>query len=86
MALKAVGTKLVIERVERQEQTQGGIIISNQQDKNPLATIVSIGDQVKVSLEVGDKVAVSWANTAEQKSQGTTYYIIDETAIFAKEL
>jgi chaperonin GroES len=83
--LKALGTKLIIERVERQEKTSGGIIISNQQDKTPLAKVISIGDQVKIKVSVGDSVVVSWANTAQQPSQGTNYYIIDETGVYATE-
>ena len=83
--LRALGTKLVIKRIEREQQTSGGIIISNQQDKNPLAHVVSVGDQVKISVKEGDAVAVAWVNTAEQKSQGVNYYIVDESGVYAVE-
>ena len=85
MTLQAVGTKLVVERVEQDQTSAGGIIVTNLQDPNPLAHVLSIGDQVKITVSVGDKVAVSWANTAQQRSQGKTYYIADETGIFAVE-
>jgi co-chaperonin GroES (HSP10) len=83
--LKAVGTKLVVEKIERDQQTASGIFITNQQDPNPLARIISIGSQVKIDVCVGDRVSVSWANTAPQPYNGKTYYIADETGVFAVE-
>jgi chaperonin GroES len=83
--LKAVGTKLVIERIEREQKSAGGIFITNQADPNPLAKIVSIGSQVKIDVCVGDQVSISWNNTAQQPYQGKTYYIVDESGIFAVE-
>ena len=84
MTLQALGTKLIIERVEQDQTTAGGIIVSNQQDPNPMAIILSKGDDVKVKVEVGDTVSVSWNNTANQRYQGKTYYIVDETGLFGK--
>jgi len=83
--LKAVGTKLVVERVEREQKSAGGIFITNQADPNPMARIVSIGSQVKIDVCAGDQVSISWNNTAPQPYQGKTYYIVDETGIFAVE-
>jgi chaperonin GroES len=83
--LKAVGTKLVVERVEQEQKSASGILLTNMQDPNPLAQVVSIGSQVKIDVCIGDRVAVSWNNTAQQKSQGKTYYIADETGVFAVE-
>jgi co-chaperonin GroES (HSP10) len=83
--LHAVGTKLVVERIEQEQKSASGILLTNMQDPNPLAQVLSIGDQVKIAVAVGDKVAVSWNNTAQQKSQGKTFYIVDETGIFAVE-
>jgi co-chaperonin GroES (HSP10) len=83
--LKAVGTKLVLERVERDQQTASGIFITNQADPNPLAKVISIGQQVKIDVCIGDSVSVSWANTAQQPYNGKTYYVADETGIFAVE-
>jgi co-chaperonin GroES (HSP10) len=83
--LKAVGTKLVIERVEREQKSAGGIFITNQADPNPLAKIISIGSQVKIDVCIGDQASISWTNTAPQPYQGKTYYIVDETGVFAVE-
>ena len=49
-----------------------------------MAIIVSKGDDVKVKVEVGDTVSVSWNNTANQRYKGKTYYIVDETGLFGK--
>ena len=80
--LQAVGTKLVIQRIARQEQTTGGIIISNQQEQNPRARILSKGTDVKIVVEPGDTVIVSWPNTLQVRDD---YYIVDETGVYAKE-
>jgi co-chaperonin GroES (HSP10) len=83
--LKAVGTKLVVERIERDQTSAGGIFLTNQADPNPLAQVLSIGSQVKIDVCIGDRVSVSWNNTAPQPYQGKTYYIVDETGVFAVE-
>jgi co-chaperonin GroES (HSP10) len=83
--LKAVGTKLVVERIERDQQTASGIFITNQQEPQPLAQVISIGSQVKIDVCVGDRASISWNNTAQQPYQGKTYYVVDETGVFAVE-
>jgi len=82
--LNALGTKLIIERVEQDQTTAGGIIVTNQQDPNPLATVISKGDDVKIKVNVGDQIAVSWNNTAQQRYLGKTYYIVDESGCFGR--
>ena len=84
MTLNALGTKLVIERVEQDQTSAGGIIVTNQQDPNPLATVISKGDDVKIKVNEGDIIAVSWNNTAQQRYLGKTYYIVDETGCFGR--
>jgi co-chaperonin GroES (HSP10) len=83
--LKALGTKLVVERVERDQQTASGIFITNQADPNPLAKVLSVGSQVKIDVCEGDRVSISWNNTAPQPYQGKTYHVVDETGVFAVE-
>jgi co-chaperonin GroES (HSP10) len=84
MALQALGTKLIIERVEQEQTSESGILLTNLQDPNPMATVVSVGDAVKIPVSVGDRISVSWNNTANQKYKGKTYYIVDETGCFGK--
>lgn len=83
--LKALGTKLILERIDREQTSPGGLVLTNLQDPNPLARVLSTGDQVKLPVKEGDTVVVSWSNTAQQKYENKTYYIADETAIFAME-
>lgn len=82
--IEALGTKLVIERVEQEQTSAAGIVLSNMQDPNPMAQVLSKGSDVKISVNVGDTVAVSWNNTAQQKYKGKTYYIVDETGVFGR--
>lgn len=83
--LNALGTKLVVERVEQEQTSAAGIVLSNFQDPNPMALVVSIGSQVKIDVCIGDKVSISWNNTAQQKYKGKNYYVVDETGVFAVE-
>lgn len=83
--LEALGTKLIVERLEQEQTSAMGIVLSNMQDPNPLGVVLSKGADVKIKVEVGDRVVVSWNNTAQQKYKGNTYYISDETGIFAVE-
>ena len=80
--IQALGTKLVVTRTEREQATSSGIIISNQQDNNPPACIVSQGADVTLKCEPGDSVVISWPSTAEAKHEGMTYYIVDQTGVF----
>ena len=82
--IQALGTKLIVERVEQEQTSESGIFLSNLQDPNPMAEVVSVGDQVKIAVTVGDRVAISWNNTATQKFKGRTYYIVDESGVFGK--
>ena len=82
--LKALGTKLVIERVEQEQKSASGILLTNMQDPNPMATVISKGDDVTIKAEEGDSVAISWNNTAQQKYLGKNYYIVDQSGVFGK--
>ena len=84
--IQALGTKLIVERVEQEQTSESGIFLSNLQDPHPMAEVVSVGDQVKIAVTVGDRVAISWNNTATQKFKGRTYYIVDESGVFGKLL
>jgi co-chaperonin GroES (HSP10) len=83
--IEAVGTKLVIQKIEREQKTAGGIFITNQQDPQPLAVVLSRGDDVTIKVAVGDKIAVLWASTAQQPYKGKTYHIVDQTGVVAVE-
>ena len=83
--LKAMGTKIIVERVEQEQTSAAGIVLTNMQDPNPLARVISIGSQVKIDVCVGDRCSISWNNTAPQPYAGKTYYVVDETGVFAVE-
>lgn len=83
--LKAMGTKIIVERLEQEQTSAAGIVLTNMQDPNPMAVVVSIGSQVKIDVCIGDHCSISWNNTATQKYKGKTYYVVDETGLFAVE-
>jgi co-chaperonin GroES (HSP10) len=86
--LEALGSKLIVRRVEQEQTSALGIIISNSQDPNPRAEVVSIGPklaELHPALEVGDHLAIEWTQTATIRDQGKTYYILDASSVYAKE-
>jgi len=86
--LEALGSKLIVKRVEREQTTALGIVLTNSQDPNPRAEVVSIGPklaELHPALEVGDHLAIEWTQTAQIQDQGKTYYILDASSVYAKE-
>lgn len=85
MTLQALGTKIVLERLHLEQTSASGIFLSNTEDPNPPARVISVGLDVKIKVQTGDTVVVGWNNTAQQKYQGKTYWIADETSVYAVE-
>jgi len=88
MTLQALGTKLVLKKIEKEQTSASGIVLSNSQDPNPRAYVLSIGQDAKKklpTLRASDLVCVEWSQTAPVKDQGSTFYIADWNSIYAVE-
>jgi co-chaperonin GroES (HSP10) len=86
--LEALGSKLIVKRVEQEQTTALGIVLTNTSDPNPRAEVVSIGPklaELHPTLEVGDHLAIEWTQTAQIRDEGKNYYILDASSVYAKE-
>ena len=89
--IKPLGTRVVIKKVEAEEKTQGGIILTSSAKEQPqmaevVAEIVAVGPGTKdepMEVKVGEKVIFSKYAGTEVKYQGEEYTIMSQADILA---
>ncbi|MCI6276616.1 MAG: co-chaperone GroES [Clostridium sp.] len=87
MNIRPLGDRVVIKRLEAEEKTKGGIILTgNAKEKPQEAEIVAIGpgtSEVKMEVKIGDKVLFSKYAGTEVKLDGEEYTILKQEDILA---
>ena len=87
-AIKPLGDRVVIKRLEAEEKTASGIILPGQaKEKPPMAEVVAVGpgtEDIKMELKVGDMVIFSQYAGTEVKIEGEEYTIMGQKDILAK--
>jgi chaperonin GroES len=92
MNLKPLGDKVVIEVLDSEEKTSGGILLPDTAQKKPQeGKVVAIGpgklldsgERAKMSVKVNDKVIFSKYGGTEVTIAGKEYTILDEDQIYA---
>lgn len=87
-AIKPLGDRVVIKRLEAEEKTASGIILPGQAKEKPqMAEVVAVGpgtEDVKMELAVGDMVIFSQYAGTEVKFEGEEYTIMGQKDILAK--
>ncbi|XVG96598.1 co-chaperone GroES [Eubacteriales bacterium KG127] len=87
MGIKPLGSRVVIKKVEAEEKTAGGIILTSASKEAPqLAEVVAVGpgkEDEKMELAIGDKVVFSKYAGTEIKFQGDEYTIMNQSDILA---
>ena len=91
MNIKPLFDKIVIEQVEAQEKSAGGIILTgNQQEKPQMAKVLAVGPggiidgkEVVMQIKVGDTVLYSKYAGSEFKLDGKTVTILRQSDILA---
>ncbi len=91
MTIKPLTDRVVIKMVEAEETTKSGIILSAAaQEKPQIAEVVAVGPggivdgkEVKMYLNVGDKVIMSKYSGTEVKLDGVEYTILRQSDILA---
>ena len=85
--IKPLGSKVVIKEMMAEEKTSSGIVlVSSAQEKPQMAEVLAVGpgtDDVKMELEVGDKVIFSKYAGTEVKFNGEEVMIMDQRDILA---
>lgn len=86
-AIKPLGDRVVIERVEAEEKTASGIFLTSQTKEQPqMAKVVAVGpgtEEVKMELKVGDTVIFSKYAGTDVKYDGNDYVIMSQQDILA---
>ena len=87
-AIKPLGDRVVIKRLEAEEKTASGIILPGQAKEKPqMAEVVAVGpgtEDIKMELAVGDMVIFSQYAGTEVKFEGEEYTIMAQKDILAK--
>ena len=91
MTLKPLGDRVVLKFCEAEETTKGGIILAAAaQEKHQTAEIIAVGPggigdgkEVKLEVEVGNKVILSKYSGTEVKIDGETFIIVRQNDILA---
>lgn len=91
MTIKPLTDRVVIKMVEAEETTKSGIILAAAaQEKPQIAEVVAVGPggivdgkEVKMYLNVGDRVIMSKYSGTEVKIDGEQYTILRQSDILA---
>ena len=91
MTIKPLADRVVVKLVEAEEKTKTGIILTAaSQEKPQIAEVVAVGpgglvdgNEVVMTVKVGDKVITSKYSGTEVKCDGTEYNIVRQSDILA---
>ena len=91
MNIKPLADRVVIKMVEAEETTKSGIILTGSAKEKPqVAEIVAVGPggvvdgkEIKMELNVGDKVLISKYAGTEVKMDGQEYTILRQEDVLA---
>jgi len=91
-AVRPLGEKVLIKRLEAEEKTKGGIVLPDTAKEKPQkGTVLAVGDgkllddgtRAKFQVAKGDKVLFSSYAGTEIKIEGQEYMLMDEGDILA---
>lgn len=91
MRIKPLGDRVVIKRLEAEEKTKSGIVLTGTAKEKPQeAEVVAVGPggyvegkEVRMEVKVGDKVLFSKYAGTEVKIDGEEYTILKQDDILA---
>ena len=91
MNIKPLADRVVVKPVEAEEKTKTGIFLTaSAQEKPQVAEVVAVGpgglvdgNEVVMSVKVGDKVITAKYAGTEVKCDGTEYTIVRQSDILA---
>ncbi len=91
MKLKPLADRVVLKMVETEETTKSGIILTSAAKEKPsVAQVVEVGpggivdgNEVKMTVKIGDKVITSKYSGTEIKLDGEEYIIVKQSDILA---
>jgi Chaperonin 10 Kd subunit. len=90
--LKPLGDRVVIEPIESEEKTAGGIVLPDTAKEKPqegkvvavgTGRVLDSGERVAIEVKVGDRIIFSKYAGTEVKYEGKDYLILRESDILA---
>ena len=85
--IKPLGARVLLKKLEAEEKTQGGLILTSGSKEQPqMAEVVAVGPGTKDSpmeLKVGDKVIFGRYGGTTVKYEGEEYTIMSQADILA---
>jgi chaperonin GroES len=86
MKIKPLGSRVVLQRIEEDEQVRGGIIIPDSaKEKSQEAKVIALGtgkeDDKPFFVKKGDKVLMPQYGGTQVKLDGVEYTIIEEESL-----
>ena len=87
MNIRPLADRVVLKRMEAEEKTKGGIVLTGTAKEQPqMAEVLAVGpgtEDVKMEVAVGDKVIFSKYAGTEIKHEGEEYLIVSQKDILA---
>ena len=87
MNIRPLADRVVLKRMEAEETTKGGIVLTSTAKEQPqVAEVLAVGPgtkEHKMEVEVGDKVIFAKYAGTEIKHEGEEYLIISQKDILA---
>ena len=87
IGIKPLSDRVAIKKLEAEEKTQGGLILTSSAKEAPqVAEVVAVGPGTKdepMELKVGDKVVFPKYGGTEVKYNGEAYTILHQSDILA---
>lgn len=84
ISLKPLGDRVVIEPIEQDSMTAGGIVLPDTAKEKPQqGTVLAIGPDVEAELAEGDRVMYAKYAGTEVKTDGKDVIILSEENILA---
>ncbi len=90
--IKPIGARVLVERVEAETKTAGGLFLPDSAKEKPQEAIVRAlgtvgldkdGKEIPFNVAVNDKVLIAKYGGTEVTVNGTTYVILNESDILA---
>ena len=90
--IKPIGARVLVERVEAETKTAGGLFLPDSAKEKPQEAIVRAlgtggrdkdGKEIPFNVAVNDKVLITKYGGTEVTVNGTTYTILNESDILA---
>jgi len=90
--IRPLGAKVLIERLDAEETTAGGIVLPDTAKEKPQrGTVLAVGDgalldsgeRSKLQVKIGDKVLFASYGGTEIKIGGVEYLLMDESDVLA---